>query len=79
MTDSQRIELLSGLPVRDLINLTELISIAHVSAQQHRETTVILTAQKYGDMLNKAGEWKQAQALRGLDDTEYDTLYQNAQ
>jgi len=54
MTDSQRIELLSGLTVRDLINLTELISIAHVSAEQRGKRTVMLTAQKYGDMFSAA-------------------------
>jgi hypothetical protein len=79
MTDSQRIELLSGLTVRDLINLSELLSIAYQSAKEYNETTVMLTAFRYGSMLNEASLFKQAQSLRGLDDNEYDTLYQNAQ
>lgn len=63
MTDSQHIELLSTLPVKDIDDLRLMVSY-YSYAYKGRDV------QRWADLLNRAAEWKQAQALRGLDDTE---------
>jgi hypothetical protein len=76
MTDSQRIELLATLPVKDIDDLRLMVSLAFYRSHKDRHYEIAIY---WANLLNKSSEWKQAQALRGLDDTEYDTLYQNAQ
>jgi len=72
MSESNIIETLSTLPVEALNDIRLMAAILRNLETNKRHDLWVKRA-------NNALEWKQAQALRGLDDTEYDTLYQNAQ